>query len=325
MGIFTRSLGVDPGSAFIRVCRSGEKDVLSEPSLAVVDTETGKVMALGEEAEKMLSDTPGGIAPVRPVRGGALAEYDIACEILKRCISGVSGKSRLKYVITVPVSGDATDVEIRALRSALSVSGAKSVHFIETPIAAALGAGIEVNSTDGRMIIDIGAGTVEIGVICMGEVVCGKTLRVAGNDFDNDIKTFVKKHYGINIGEKTAEAVKINIGSVCEEKIVGKYTVGGRETATGLPGSAELNSAEVGGALCGNVKNIIESVRFVLEKTPLELVTDISQNGIILTGGGSKLKGLCELISSETGVKAALAQNGETAVVRGCAIAFSEK
>ncbi len=325
MGIFTRSLGVDPGSAFIRVCRNGEKDVFSEPSLAAVDFETGKVVALGKEAEKMLSDTPEGIAPVRPVRGGALAEYGVACEILKKCISCASCKAKIKYAITVPVSGDATDVEIRALRSALSVSGAKSVHLIETPIAAALGAGIDVNSTDGRMIIDVGAGRVEIAVVCMGEIVCGKTLRIAGNDFDNDIKIFVKKHYGINIGEKTAEDVKISIGSVCEEKDIEKYTVSGRESGTGLPGCAEINSAEVGGALCRNVKNIIEAIRFVLEKTPLELVTDISRNGIVLTGGGAKLRGLCELISCETGIMATLAENSETAVVRGCAIAFSEK
>lgn len=323
MGIFTKNLGIDAGSAYIRVCTDGKYEVFSQPSLAVIDAASGKVVCVGDEAEEMMSDTPGDAVAVRPVKGGVLAEYDVACEILKKTITRVLGKQRIKPVVTVAVPSGATDVEIRALKSALIASGAKSVQIIETAVAAALGAGFDVNSTQGRMIVDIGAGSTEIAVICMGEVVCGTTLRIAGNDFDNDIKSFVKKHYGINIGEKTAEITKINIGSLCEQKSLAEFTVNGRDAASGLPGSAVINSAEVGGAVGGNVKRILDAIRFVLEKTPIEILSDISQSGIVLTGGGARFKGLCDLIRMQTGIETVLADNCETAVVRGCAIAIS--
>lgn len=323
MGIFAKSIGVDPGTAYVRLCRDRESEVFCEPTLVAVDAGSGKIVAIGDAADRLLSNTSEGISPVRPIRGGALAEYDASCEILKKCISRFSGKTGFKPVVTAPVSGDATDVEIRALRSALLSAGAKKVQLVETPIAAALGAGLDINSSRGRMVIDIGAGCAEVALICMGEVVCSKTLRLAGNDFDNAIISFVKKHYGINIGEKTAEILKIKIGSVCEEKKTEYYTVSGRESATGLPGNASISSTEVGGALGSTVKSIIDAIRAVLEKTPAELFSDISEGGIVLTGGGAKLKGLCELIKAETGIEALRAKNCETAVVRGCAVAFS--
>lgn len=323
MGIFTKNLGIDLGSAFIRVCEVGKNEVFSQPSLAVIDVANGKVVCVGDEAAEMMSDTPGEAVAVRPVKGGVLAEYDISCEILKKTISRALGKQRIKPVVTVAVQGGATDVEIRALRSALVASGAKRVQIIETAVAAALGAGCDVNSPRGRMIVDIGAGSTEIAVVCMGEVICGTTLRIAGNDFDNDIKCFVKKHYGLNIGEKTAEITKINICSVCEQKSLVEYTVNGREVLSGLPGSVVINSAEVGGAVGVNVKRILEAIRFVLDQTPIEILSDIAQNGIVLTGGGARLKGLCDLIKTQTGIETVLSDNCETAVVRGCAIAIS--
>ena len=324
MGIFTKSIGVDCGTSFIRICRNEKDGVFSEPAVAAIDGNSGKVVSVGKSADEMLGRTPDNLMAVRPIKGGVVADYDVACEILKRCITLAVGKRRVKHLVTVAVPGCITDVETRALRSVFLASGAKNVQIINTALAAAIGAGADVNSSAGNMIIDIGAGTAEIAVICMGEIVCGKSLRIAGDNFDIDIKKYIKNHYGLNIGEKVAEEVKRAVGSVCDEKSLKEYTVRGREAASGLPGSAVVNSAEVGCAISKSVQNILEAVRAVFEQTPYELISDISENGIILTGGSFGLKGLCELISSETGIKARIADNCVTAVVRGCASAFSE-
>ena len=311
-------LGIDLGTATVLVYVKGKGILLKEPSVVAINKNNNEVLAVGEEARKMIGRTPGNIVAVRPLRDGVISDYDVTEKMLKAFIKKACGKGRViapKVMVCIP--SQATEVEKRAVVDATMNSGAKKVHLIEEPLAAAIGAGLDITKPDGHMIVDIGRGTTDIAVISLGGVVIRESIKIAGDKFDEAITRFVRNKYKILIGEKTAEDLKVTIGSVFKGSRNLTTTMKGRNLITGLPDEIVISTEELRGALMEPVSLIVESVKSVLEKTPPELSADIIEKGILMTGGGALIDGLDRLIEENTGITVRIAENSVEAVAIG--------
>ena len=311
-------LGIDLGTATVLVYVKGKGVILKEPSVVAINKVNNKILAVGEEARKMIGRTPGNIIAVRPLKDGVISDYDITEKMLKEFIKkACGGKKIIAPKVMVCIPSQATEVEKRAVIDATKNSGAKEVHLIEEPLSAAIGAGIDITKPDGNMIVDIGGGTTDIAVISLGGVVIRKSIKSAGDRFDEAIVKYVRLKHRIMIGEKTAEDLKINIGCVYKDARESSYIMKGRNLVTGLPDQVEITSEEIREALEEPVGLIVDGVKSILEKTPPELASDIIEKGIIMTGGGSLLYGLDKLIEVNTGLNVKIAENSVEAVVEG--------
>ena len=310
-------IGIDLGTASILVYVKGKGVVLKEPSVVAFDRDTNRIKAIGEEARLMLGRTPGNIVAVRPLRQGVISDYTVTEKMLKYFISKAVGKQRFrKPLISICVPSGVTEVERKAVEDAAFQAGARDVKIIEEPIAAAIGAGIDIARPCGNMIVDIGGGTSDIAVISLGGTVVSTSIKIAGDDFDDAIVRYMRKKHNLLIGERTAEDIKIRIGSAYPRPEVETVDVRGRNLVTGLPKTITVTSKETEEALHDTTLQIVDAVHSVLEKTPPELAADIDR-GIVLTGGGSLLYGLEELIESKTGTTTMTAEEPMTAVAIG--------
>ncbi|NCU38401.1 MreB/Mrl family cell shape determining protein [Candidatus Saccharibacteria bacterium] len=303
-------IGVDLGTANILVYLKGSGIVLREPSVVAIDRNTNKILAIGEEAKTMLGRTPGNIVAIRPLREGVIADYDITQSMLEHVIQRVAGKSlffKPRVVICIP-SG-VTTVEKRAVLEAAIQSGAAKTYLVEEPIAAAMGAGLEISESRGAMVVDIGGGTTDVAVMSLGGIVVSDSLRVGGDKFDEAIIRFVKKEHNVLIGEPTAEEIKIKVATVFKGHRQAEIEIRGRDLVSGLPTTLKLTSEEIYRALVEPVSMLVSCVRTVLEKTPPELSSDIIDRGIVLTGGGALLDGMAELLQAETGIATIVADS----------------
>ena len=311
-------LGIDLGTATVLVYVKGKGVILKEPSVVAINKVNNKILAVGEEARKMIGRTPGNIVAVRPLKDGVISDYDITEKMLKELIKkACGGKKIIAPKVMVCIPSQATEVEKRAVIDATKNSGAKEVHLIEEPLSAAIGAGIDITKPDGNMIVDIGGGTTDIAVISLGGVVIRKSIKSAGDRFDEAIMKYVRLKHRIMIGDKTAEDLKINIGCAYKDARDCSYVMKGRNLVTGLPDQVEITSEEIREALEEPVGLIVDGVKSILEKTPPELAADIIEKGIIMTGGGSLLYGLDKLIEVSTGLNVKIAENSVEAVVEG--------
>ena len=311
-------LGIDLGTATVLVYVKGKGVILKEPSVVAINKVNNKILAVGEEARNMIGRTPGNIVAVRPLKDGVISDYDITEKMLKEFIKkACGGKKIIAPKVMVCIPSQATEVEKRAVIDATKNSGAKEVHLIEEPLSAAIGAGIDITKPDGNMIVDIGGGTTDIAVISLGGVVIRKSIKSAGDRFDEAIVKYVRLKHRIMIGEKTAEDLKINIGCAYKDARESSYIMKGRNLVTGLPDQVEITSEEIREALEEPVGLIVDGVKSILEKTPPELAADIIEKGIIMTGGGSLLYGLDKLIEVNTGLNVKIAENSVEAVVEG--------
>ena len=312
-------IGIDLGTASVLVYVKGKGVVLKEPSVVAFDRNTNKIKAIGEEARLMLGRTPGNIVAVRPLRQGVISDYTVTEKMLSYFISRTVGKSLFgrKPRISVCVTSGATEVEKKAVEDATYQAGAREVSIIEEPVAAAIGAGIDIAKPCGNMIVDIGGGTADIAVISLGGVVVSNSIKVAGDDFDEAIVRFMRKKHNLLIGERTAEEIKINVGTVYKRPENLTMDVRGRNLVTGLPKTVTVTSEETEEALREPAYQIVDAVHNVLERTPPELAADISDRGIVLTGGGSLIQGLEELIEEKTGINTMTAEDPLTAVAIG--------
>lgn len=312
-------IGIDLGTASVLVYAKGKGVVLKEPSVVAFDRDTNKIKAIGEEARLMLGRTPGNIVAVRPLRQGVISDYTVTEKMLSYFINRTVGKSIFgrKPRISVCVPSGATEVEKKAVEDATYQAGAREVSIIEEPVAAAIGAGIDIAKPCGNMIVDIGGGTADIAVISLGGVVVSTSIKVAGDDFDEAIVRYMRKKHNLLIGERTAEDIKINIGTVYKRPENVTMDVRGRNLVTGLPKTVTVTSEETEEALREPAYQIVDAVHNVLERTPPELAADISDRGIVLTGGGSLIQGLEELIESKTGINTMTAEDPLTAVAIG--------
>lgn len=311
-------LGIDLGTATVLVYVKGKGVILKEPSVVAINKVNNKILAVGEEARNMIGRTPGNIVAVRPLKDGVISDYDITEKMLKEFIKkACGGKKIIAPKVMVCIPSQATEVEKRAVIDATKNSGAKEVHLIEEPLSAAIGAGIDITKPDGNMIVDIGGGTTDIAVISLGGVVIKKSIKSAGDRFDEAIVKYVRLKHRIMIGEKTAEDLKINIGCAYKDARESSYIMKGRNLVTGLPDQVEITSEEIREALEEPVGLIVDGVKSILEKTPPELASDIIEKGIIMTGGGSLLYGLDKLIEVNTGLNVKIAENSVEAVVEG--------
>ena len=321
--LFSQDIGIDLGTANTLVFVKGKGIVIREPSVVAIHVgqKPARVVAVGTQAKEMIGRTPGSITAMRPLRDGVIADFDITTEMLKKFMQKAMGGSffaKARVVICIP-SG-VTEVERRNVHDVAIEAGARYVSLIEEPMAAAIGAGLPVSDAIGSMVLDIGGGTAEVAVISLGDIVCSRSVRAAGDSFDNAIVQFVKKKYNLLIGERTAEDIKIKIGSACEYEGEGKMEVKGRNLVDGLPMHITVTSEEIREALSDPVNQILEAVKATLEKTPPELSADIMDHGIMLTGGGALLRGLDKLISDETGMPVNIADNPLDCVADGTGI-----
>ena len=311
-------IGIDLGTASVLVYIKGKGVVLKEPSVVAFDRDSNKIKAIGEEARLMLGRTPGNIIAVRPLRQGVISDYTVTEKMLKYFIQKAVGKQRFrKPRISVCVPSGVTEVEKKAVEDATYAAGAREVSIIEEPIAAAIGAGIDISRPCGNMIVDIGGGTTDIAVISLGGTVVSTSVKIAGDDFDDAIVRYMRKKHNLLIGERTAEDIKIKIGSAFRRPESVSMEVRGRNLVTGLPKTIAVTSEETEEALKETTSQIVEAVHSVLEKTPPELAADIADRGIVLTGGGCLLYGLEELIEEKTGITTMTAEDPMTAVAIG--------
>lgn len=319
---FSKEIGIDLGTANTLVCLKGKGIILREPSVVAVDIRTDTVLAVGSQAKDMIGRTPNSIVAVRPLKDGVIADFRITAKMLQHFIRksvkpGIFSKPRI--VICIP-SG-VTEVERKAVEDAAYQAGAKPpVILIEEPMAAAIGAGLPVDEPTGSMVVDIGGGTSEVAVLSLGDIVAACSVRVAGDKFDEAILSFIKKKYNLLVGERTAEDIKIKIGSAYPYEGEGAIDVKGRNLVDGLPKNIEVSSEEIREALSDNVNQILDAIRTTLEKTPPELAADIIDQGIMLTGGGALLRGLDRLIAAETKIPVHVAESPLDCVVDGTGI-----
>ena len=311
-------IGIDLGTASVLVYIKGKGVVLKEPSVVAIDRDTKKVKAIGEEARFMLGRTPGNIMAIRPLRQGVISDYDVTEKMMKYFIQKAGGKRFFrKPRISVCIPSAATEVEKRAVEEATYNAGAREVAIIEEPIAAAIGAGIDISKPCGNMIVDIGGGTSDVAVISLGGSVVSASVKVAGDDFDDAIIKYMRKKHNLLIGEMTAEEIKIKIGSAFKRPEIVTLDVRGRNLLTGLPNTITVTSDETLEALKLPCKQIVDSVHQVLEKTPPELAADIADRGIVLTGGGALLWGMEQLLEAKTGINTMTAENPMNCVAIG--------
>lgn len=301
MSIFSKDIGIDLGTSNTVVFLRGRGIVLREPTVIAVSKGSSEVLAVGEEAKKMLGRTPSDIVAIRPMKDGVIADFEITQTMLEYFISKAQGKrSLLRPRVVIGIPSGSTEVERRAVYSAALRAGAREAYLVDEPMAAAIGAGLPVAEPRGSMIVDIGGGTTEIAVISLGGIVTSKSIRIAGDEMDEAIIQYVKKEYNLLIGERTAEEVKMKIGSAYPLETEITMEIKGRDLLTGLPKTIEVNSEEVRGALQPVISAIVDAVKSALEATPPELASDIVERGIILAGGGALLKGIDRVLSQET-------------------------
>lgn len=316
--MFNTDIGIDLGTASILVYIKGKGVVLKEPSVVAVDRDTDKIKAVGEEARLMIGRTPGNILAVRPMKQGVISNYTITEQMIRYFIQKSIGKrSYKKPRICICIPSEATEVEKKAVEDAAYQAGARQVFTVEEPLAAAIGSGIDIKKPCGNMIVDIGGGTTDIAVISLGGTVVSTSVKVAGDDFDEAIIRHMRKKHNLLIGERTAEEIKIGIGTCYSKSETDKMEVRGRNLVTGLPKTVEVTSDETEEALRDSTSSIVEAIHRVLEETPPELAADIAVRGIVLTGGGCLLRGLDELIESKTGINTMTAEDPMTAVAIG--------
>ena len=313
-----KDIGIDLGTASVLVYIKGKGVVLNEPSVVAIDKNTGRLLKVGAEAQAMLGRTPGNIVPIRPLRDGVISDYDMTERMLKEFIRKVTGGFHLfppRIMVCVP-SG-ITEVEERAVIDAGRQAGARRVYLIEEPVAAAIGAGIDITKPDGHMVVDIGGGTSDIAVISLSGVVESASIKVAGDQFNEAIVKYMRRKHNILIGERTAEQMKMEIGCVYPKEEEATIEIKGRCLMTGLPKTITVNSTEMMEAFEEPVERILEAVHNVLERTPPELVADISNNGIVMTGGGSLVDGFDKLITARTGIHTVVAEDAISCVAEG--------
>ena len=311
-------IGIDLGTASVLVYVRGRGVVLKEPSVIALDTDTNTIRAIGEEARMMLGRTPGNIVAIRPLRQGVISDYTTTEKMLKYFIQKAVGRKNFrKPRISVCVPSGVTEVEKKAVEDATYQAGARYVEIIEEPIAAAIGAGIDIGRPCGNMIVDIGGGTTDIAVISLGGAVVSTSIKVTGDDFDEAIVRYMRKKHNLLIGDNTAEDIKIKIGTAFKRPEIEYLEVTGRNLVTGLPRTVKVSSEETEEALRDTTGQVVEAIHSVLEKTPPELAADIAARGIVLTGGGSLLRGLEDLIAYKTGINTMTAEDPMTAVAIG--------
>ncbi len=317
MLLIGRDIGIDLGTATVLVYVKGRGIVLREPSVVAMDKNTGRLLKVGEEAEKMLGRTPGNIVAIRPLREGVISDYDMTERMLKEMIGKVTTFSLVKPRLVICVPSGITEVEERAVIDAGIQAGARKVFLIEEPVAAAIGAGIDITKPDGHMVVDIGGGTTDIAVISLSGVVASQSIKVAGDAFNEAIIKYVRRKHNVLIGERTAEEMKMTIGCVFPKPETTYMEVKGRCLMTGLPRIFTVGSNEMIEAFEEVTERILEAVHSVLESTPPELVADISTNGIVMTGGGSLLWGFDKLIESRTSIETHVADDAVSCVAYG--------
>ena len=309
-GKMTKDMGIDLGTANTLVYIKGQGIVVREPSVVAIRDDSKAVLAVGEEAKRMIGRTPGNIVAIRPMKDGVIADFDVTQSMLSYFIQKAAAKKGVvspRIAICVPFG--VTEVEKRAIEEAARQAGAKDAFLIEEPMAAAIGAGLRIEEPEGNMVVDIGGGTSEIAIISLGGIVTAKSIRLGGDELDEAIVSYVKKEYSLMIGERTAEEVKIRIGSAYKEGEEVEMEIRGRDLISGLPKTMQISSSEVRDALREPVNSIVDGIKSTLEKTPPELASDIMENGIMLTGGGALLKGLDKLVKEETGMPVKIAEN----------------
>ncbi len=317
---FSKAIGIDLGTANTLVYVKGKGIVMREPSVVAIDTRSKvpDVRSVGHEAKAVIGRTPGSIVAVRPLKDGVIADFDITANMLSHFIKKVCGSSRFfgpRVVICIP-SG-VTEVESRAVREAAEKAGAREVRVIEEPMAAAIGAGLPISEPSGSMVVDIGGGTSEVAVISLGGIVASRSVRVGGDEFDQAIIAYIKRKYNLLVGERTAEQIKIEIGSAYPLDDEGSLEIKGRNLVDGLPKNITVRSEEIREALSESLDKVVDAVKETLERTPPELSADIIDHGITLTGGGALLRGLDQLIQSETGIDVHVAENPLDCVAMG--------
>ena len=308
--MFNKDIGIDLGTTNSLVYMKGKGIIMREPSVVAVDTKTDTVRYVGHEAKEVIGRTPGSIVAVRPLKDGVIADFDITASMLQIFIKKVCGSGmfvRPRVVICIP-SG-VTEVERRAVREASLKAGARQVLVIEEPMAAAIGAGLPVSEATGSMVVDIGGGTSEVAVISLGGIVAARSVRVGGDEFDGAIIAYIKRKYNLLIGERTAEMIKIEIGSAYKLETETSIEIKGRNLVDGLPKNIIVHSEEVREALAESLERVVDAIKETLERTPPELAADIIDHGIILTGGGALLRGLDQLINKFTGIDVHIAEN----------------
>ncbi len=318
MGMFTKDIGIDLGTASILVFVKGKGVVLREPSVVALDKNTGKLLKVGTEAQQMLGRTPGNIIAIRPLREGVISDYDMTERMLKEFIKKVSNSHIFKPRVVICVPSGITEVEERAVIDAGIQAGARRVYLIEEPVAAAIGAGIDITQPDGHMVVDIGGGTADIAVISLSGVVESTSIKIAGDQFNEAVVKYIRRKHNVLIGERTAEELKMSIGCVFPRPEEVSMEVKGRCLMTGLPRVFTVTSSEMIEAFEEVSGRILEAIHSVLERTPPELVADISTNGIIMTGGGSLVWGFDKLIESHTGIETRVADDAISCVAYGC-------
>ncbi len=317
MCAFAKDIGIDLGTASVLIYVKGQGIVLNEPSVVAMDKNTGKLLKVGADAQAMLGRTPGNIVAIRPLRDGVISDYDMTERMLKEFIHKVNGFQLFKPRVIICVPSGITEVEERAVIDAGVQAGARSVYLIEEPVAAAIGAGIDIAKPDGNLIIDIGGGTTDVAVISLSGVVESSSIKVAGDMFNESVVKYIRRKHNVLIGERTAEDLKMQIGCVFPQEEEETVEVKGRCLMTGLPKVFTVSSSEMIEAFEEPAERILEAVHSVLEKTPPELVADISTNGIVMTGGGSMVKGFDKLVESRTGITTTVAENAIQCVAMG--------
>ena len=321
MGFFkflSRDMGIDLGTANTLVYKRGKGIVLREPSVVAIQNDTKTVLAVGEEAKKMIGRTPGNIVAIRPMKDGVIADFDVTQSMLKYFIrKAYPRRTIIQPRVVVCVPSGVTEVEKKAVEDAALQAGARECYLIEEPMAAAIGAGLPVEEPTGSMVVDIGGGTTEVAIISLGGIVTARSIRIGGDELDEAIVQYIKKAYNLMIGERTAEEVKITVGSAYPKAVEQKMIIRGRDLVSGLPKTLEITSKEIMEALKEPVSHIVDAIKYTLEKTPPELAADIMEIGIVLTGGGALLDGLDRLVRKETGMPVQIAEEPLDCVVLG--------
>ena len=321
---WTKDIGIDLGTASVLVYVKGKGVVLNEPSVVAMDKNTGKLLKVGSDAQKMLGRTPGNIVAIRPLREGVISDYDMTEKMLREFIRKVTGFQLFKPRVLICVPSGITEVEERAVIDAGIQAGARKAYLIEEPVAAAIGAGIDITKPDGHMVVDIGGGTADIAVISLSGVVESASIKIAGDQLNESIVKYMRRKHNLLVGERTAEDMKIKIGCVFPREEELTMDVKGRCLLTGLPRVVNVSSAEMMDAFEEPVERIVEAVHSVLERTPPELVADISTNGIMMTGGGSLVSGFDKLISARTGIQTFIAEDAISCVAIGTGKSLDE-
>ena len=324
LGLFSNDIGIDLGTANTLVYVKDQGIVLREPSVVAVRSGTSQVLAVGDEAKRMLGRTPGNIVAVRPLKDGVIADFEMTESMLRHFITTVHSRKWIRPRVVIAVPSGITEVEKRAVKESAAHAGAREVYLIEEPMAAAIGVGLPVQDAAGNMIIDIGGGTTEVALISLSGIVFSRSVRVAGDELDEAIAGYMKRAYNLMIGERTAEEIKIKIGSAYPIEKETSMEVKGRDLVAGLPKTLSISSQEVREALLEPISTIVDSVRVTLERCPPELSGDLVDRGLVLAGGGALLRGLDRLLQEETGLPVHIAEDPLSAVAEGTGRALSE-